>query len=210
MLVLNDDILSIIFNLLDDKDWLNLRLTCRRLDQVPTRFEKIMRELNYYKEMAFRKKNCKGCYNCHKCICDDEPYKCEGCGKIGCRYCIKECRKCPSKKCNFIKNIEEFYNIRGRKLTKCLSYYCQECIGTTKSDECRKCQNIYIRCNKCPKTVLCSTCGACQLCILRGRRSYLMDDIDMENFDYGHYTYCDGCSYISRIYSCDDYDSDDS
>lgn len=40
---LNDDILRIILNLLDDKDWINFRMTCQRIYYLPTNKDKLDR-----------------------------------------------------------------------------------------------------------------------------------------------------------------------
>lgn len=118
--MLNNDILSIILNLLDDNDWMNFRLTCRNIYYLPTYQELCQRLLKYHYKYKGRCKKCgdritKGihcvvCYGkdiCRWCIKEEENcclddnmiLQCDNCeyGYCKCHNMMRDCEECPGR-----------------------------------------------------------------------------------------------------------------
>lgn len=121
--MLNNYILANILDLLDDVDWMNFRLTCKRIYYLPT-FSDMNRRLMKY---IFQSR----CKECHRCLtCVTKPMftsgYCWDCTKDYCYHCVKAhygsalcaCYKCGKVYCSK-HNHMKFY--RGCHHRICLS-----------------------------------------------------------------------------------------
>lgn len=94
------EIIALILNKLNNKDWYHFRLTCRKVYSVPTYKDKYKRLLIAHKklEMDFLNEileihldnHCNQCKSCKKCMCSpnyNNEMRCQVCRCLFCANC---------------------------------------------------------------------------------------------------------------------------
>lgn len=197
---LNDDIIHLILNLLDDKDWINFQMTCQRIYHIPSFYERYQRSKKYldYYLQSHRALLDGGCPNC---VIEHPDYlvKCQFCPngieKIMCKECCYRCKSCGKIFCDNC-----FDNSKN---------YCINCGFVIES--CLNCQDEFV-CNKSGKYFHegchydCGNCGNCgehtfctaNNCVREGCHSCMI------NCDKCKQEYCNDCIGSHACKKCDD------
>lgn len=115
--ILNDDVIRLIMSYLKYYDWMNFRLTCKRINDLVTNYDKLIRTRHYLQhiiKLNYKKTSRSGNCTCNRCGRRTDEY-------IICKYCRYFC-------CND----ECFYLVFGRlnwnnRCDKCSQSVCLAC-----------------------------------------------------------------------------------